>query len=460
MSDPEDLKIRSHDVTDFPNRAPARAMLRATGMTDDDWDKPQVAVVSSWNEVTPCNMPLDRTWRSEAKDGVRDAGGYPDRVQHHRGVRRHLDGPRGHACLARVARGHRRLGRDRDARRAVRRHGQLRRLRQVAARHDDGRGPLQRARRVPVRRLDPAWQPQRPRARHHLGVRSGRRSCHGSDRRRGARRHRARRPARPSVPAPACSPPTRWRRSARRSACRCPAPRRRPRSTAAATTTPTPRAPRCSTCCARTSVPATSSPRRRSRTRSPWSWRSAVRPTRCCTCSRSRTRPVSSCELDDFNKVAARVPHLADTKPHGSYEMVDIDRVGGVPVVMAMLLEAGLLHVDEITVTGQHGRREPGADRPSRPRRRRRAPAVGSDPRHRRHRGAARVAGAERLGRQGRRHRLRRLRRACRGSSTARPRRWRRCSADASTPVTSSSSATRAPRAVPACARCSRSPAR
>jgi dihydroxy-acid dehydratase len=57
-------------------------------------------------------------------------------------------------------------------------------------------------------------------------------------------------------------------------------------------------------------------------------------------------------ELDDFNKVAARVPHLADTKPHGAYHMIDIDKIGGVPVVMQMLLEEGLFHGDEITVTG------------------------------------------------------------------------------------------------------------
>ncbi len=57
--------------------------------------------------------------------------------------------------------------------------------------------------------------------------------------------------------------------------------------------------------------------------------------------------------LDDFNKVAARVPHLADTKPHGKYHMADIDRVGGVPVVMRELLEAGLLHGDCITVSGR-----------------------------------------------------------------------------------------------------------
>ena len=58
-------------------------------------------------------------------------------------------------------------------------------------------------------------------------------------------------------------------------------------------------------------------------------------------------------ELDDFNRVAARVPHIADTKPHGKYHMVDVDGVGGVPMVMRELLEAGLLHGDCLTVTGK-----------------------------------------------------------------------------------------------------------
>ena len=57
---PLDIKHRSREVTEGHERAPARAMLRAIGMTDADWDKPQVAVASSWNEVTPCNLPLDR----------------------------------------------------------------------------------------------------------------------------------------------------------------------------------------------------------------------------------------------------------------------------------------------------------------------------------------------------------------------------------------------------------------
>ncbi len=69
-------KLRSYDVTEGPKKAPARAMLRAVGMTDGDWDKPQVGVASSWNEVTPCNMSLDGLAK-RAKEGVRAAGGYP-----------------------------------------------------------------------------------------------------------------------------------------------------------------------------------------------------------------------------------------------------------------------------------------------------------------------------------------------------------------------------------------------
>jgi len=70
------LKPRSGEVTEGNTRAPARAMLRAVGMTDADWTKPQVGVASSWNEVTPCNMPLARL-AARAKDGVRAAGGFP-----------------------------------------------------------------------------------------------------------------------------------------------------------------------------------------------------------------------------------------------------------------------------------------------------------------------------------------------------------------------------------------------
>ena len=70
------MKPRSHEVTEGPSRAPARAMLRAIGMTEDDFSKAQVGVASSWNEVTPCNMPLDALAK-RCKEGVRAAGGFP-----------------------------------------------------------------------------------------------------------------------------------------------------------------------------------------------------------------------------------------------------------------------------------------------------------------------------------------------------------------------------------------------
>jgi len=70
------MKPRSYLVTDGLERAPARGMLRAVGMTDADWEKPQIGIASSWNEVTPCNLSLDRLAKA-SKKGVIDAGGFP-----------------------------------------------------------------------------------------------------------------------------------------------------------------------------------------------------------------------------------------------------------------------------------------------------------------------------------------------------------------------------------------------
>ncbi len=75
MSTP-DLKPRSRDVTDGLERAAARGMLRAVGMDDDDFAKPQIGVASSWNEITPCNLSLQRLAQA-TKNGVHAAGGYP-----------------------------------------------------------------------------------------------------------------------------------------------------------------------------------------------------------------------------------------------------------------------------------------------------------------------------------------------------------------------------------------------
>ena len=69
------MKPRSHAVTDGIEKAPARGMLRAVGMGDDDWDKPQIGIGSSWNELTPCNLSLDRLAKA-AKVGVERAQGF------------------------------------------------------------------------------------------------------------------------------------------------------------------------------------------------------------------------------------------------------------------------------------------------------------------------------------------------------------------------------------------------
>ena len=71
-----DIKPRSRVVTDGIEATTSRGMLRAVGMGDDDWEKPQIGIASSWNEITPCNLPLGRLAQA-AKEGVHAGGGYP-----------------------------------------------------------------------------------------------------------------------------------------------------------------------------------------------------------------------------------------------------------------------------------------------------------------------------------------------------------------------------------------------
>ena len=75
-ADAPDIKPRSRAVTDGLEATAARGMLRAVGMGDDDWVKPQIGVASSWNEITPCNLSLDRLAKA-VKNGVHAAGGFP-----------------------------------------------------------------------------------------------------------------------------------------------------------------------------------------------------------------------------------------------------------------------------------------------------------------------------------------------------------------------------------------------
>jgi dihydroxy-acid dehydratase len=72
----KDLRLRSHVISDPIHRAPNRAMLRAVGFTDEDFQKPMIGIASTWSEVTPCNIHLDDLAR-KAKEGAKQAGGAP-----------------------------------------------------------------------------------------------------------------------------------------------------------------------------------------------------------------------------------------------------------------------------------------------------------------------------------------------------------------------------------------------
>ena len=118
-ADEKRMKPRSVDVTEGFQRAPSRAMLRAVGLTDEDWRKPQVGIASSWNEITPCNLSLDRL-SAKAKEGVQAAGGVGLRfgtitvssTQYFRPLysphrlRRHLHGTRRNARIVGFTGGH------------------------------------------------------------------------------------------------------------------------------------------------------------------------------------------------------------------------------------------------------------------------------------------------------------------------------------------------------------------
>ncbi|MCR6112034.1 dihydroxy-acid dehydratase [Bacillus sp. A301a_S52] len=76
MEEKKDLRIRSIDISEGVNRVPNRAMLRAIGFTDEDFKKPMIGIASTWSEVTPCNIHIDDLAR-EAKSGAESGGGAP-----------------------------------------------------------------------------------------------------------------------------------------------------------------------------------------------------------------------------------------------------------------------------------------------------------------------------------------------------------------------------------------------
>jgi len=345
------MKIRSWEVTDGATRAPARAMLRAVGMTDDDWDKPQVAVASSWNEVTPCNMLLD-SLAKRAKEGVFEAGGYPIEfmtIAVSDGISMGHEGMRASLVSREVIC---------DSIETMMHAERFDAMVTLAGCDKSLPGMLMAAARLNLPSVFLYGGTILP---GHLGDQAldivsvfeavGAHAAGAlSDEELSLIEHNA-----------------------------CPSAGSCAGMFTANTMSSVAEA-------IGMSLPGSASPSAVDGRRDVFAQesgravvellRSGIRPRQIMTKEAfenaiavvmalgGSTNAVLhlmaianeahvDLSLDDFNRIAAKVPHIADMKPHGRFHMVDLDRIGGVPVVMRELLDAGLLHGDCLTVSGR-----------------------------------------------------------------------------------------------------------
>ena len=344
------LKIHSQDVTEGPRRAAARAMLRAVGMTDDDFGRPQVGIASTWNEVTPCNLPLKRL-ANRAKQGVRDGGGFPLEfvtIAVSDGIAMGHEGMRASLVSREVIA---------DSVETMMRAERFDAFVGLAGCDKSLPGMLMAAARLDLpmvfvyagsilpghwrdRTLDitSVFEAVGAHARGDIDDET----LYG-------------------IEAHAC--PT-------EGACAGMFTANTMASVAEALGM---------------ALPASATPPAVDRRRDDIAYESGrvvvtllekrIRPRQIMTKGAFENAIAVTMALggstnavlhllaianearvelsiDDFNLIGGRVPHLADMKPHGSFHMVDLDRIGGVPVVMQLLLEEGLLNGDCLTVTG------------------------------------------------------------------------------------------------------------
>src|SRR5579871_390380 len=346
------MKPRSYQVTEGAARAPARAMLRAVGMTDADWDKPQVGVASSWNEVTPCNLPLSRL-AQRAKEGVRNAGGFPFEfvtIAVSDGISMGHEGMRASLVSREVIA---------DSVETMMHAERFDALVSFAGCDKSLPGMLMAAARVNL-----------PSVFVYGGSILPGRGAHGEAldivsvfEAVGARAAGALTDEELSL--------------IERHAC----PSEGSCAGMFTANTMASVGEALGMSLLGSSSPPAPDPRRdeiayRSGEAVVHLLEKGVRPRQILTKAAfenaiavvnalgGSTNAVLhllaiaiearvELELDDFNRVARRAPHIADMKPHGKFHMVDLDRVGGVPVVMKMLLDAGVLNGDALTVTGR-----------------------------------------------------------------------------------------------------------
>ena len=348
---PEGMKIRSHEVTDGFERAPARAMLRAVGMTDDDWDKPQVAVCSSWNEVTPCNMPLDRLAK-RSKQGVRDAGGFPLEfmtIAVSDGISMGHEGMRASLVSREVIA---------DSVETVMHAERFDAMVTFAGCDKSLPGMLMAAARLNLPSVFVYGGSILPgeldgRALDIVSVFEavGARAAGTMD---DAELRAIECNACPSEGSCAGMFTANTMASVGEAlGMSLPG--------SASAPAPDPRRDEFAYASGQAVVHLLELGLRPRQIMTKEAFENAIAVTMALGGSTNAVLHLLAIAhearveltLDDFNVVAARVPHIADMKPHGRHHMVDLDRVGGVPTVMRHLLEAGLLHGDCLTVTGK-----------------------------------------------------------------------------------------------------------
>jgi dihydroxy-acid dehydratase len=351
-SDSDQMKPRSREVTDGFERAPARAMLRAVGMTDDDWGKSQIGVASSWNEVTPCNMPLDRLAK-KVKEGVRAAGGFPLEfvtIAVSDGISMGHEGMRASLVSREVIA---------DSVETVMHAERFDGLVTLAGCDKSLPGMLMAAARINLPAVflyGGSILPGRGANGESLDITSVFEAV-------GARATGALTDEELSLIERRACPTI--------GSCAGMFTANTMASVAEALGMALPGS---------ASAPAIDSRRddlafasgqavvrllelgiRPRHILTKEAFDNAIAVTMALGGSTNAVLHLLAIAheahveltLDDFNRVGRRTPHIADTKPHGRFHMLDVDRIGGVPVVMRELLEAGLLHGDCMTVTGR-----------------------------------------------------------------------------------------------------------
>jgi dihydroxy-acid dehydratase len=360
------MKPRSGEVTDGFERAPARAMLRAIGMTDDDWVKPQIGVASSWNEVTPCNLPLDRLAK-QAKEGVRLAGGYPMEfvtIAVSDGISMGHEGMRASLVSREVIA---------DSVELVMHAERFDGMVTFAGCDKSLPGMLMAAARVNLPAVflyGGTILPGKGRHGEALDITSvfeavGARAAGAlSDEELGV----IERSACPSIGSCAGMFTANTMASVSEALGMA-----LPGS--ASPSAVDPRRDDLAHQSGEAVVRLLEAGIRPRDIMTKDAFENAIAVTMAIGGSTNAVLHLMAIanearvdlSLDDFDRIGRRVPHVVDSKPHGRYHMIDLDGVGGVPVVMRELLEGGLLHGDCLTVTGRTVAENLDASRPPAP---------------------------------------------------------------------------------------------